>query len=423
MSPDQQQHIEGAFQTLVRGNGRSAQHQIPDGPSDTSSYPQSTAAATTLSKITSSDDYGTLGLDTTATSSYPLQLPESSERSRLHRLYFDNFHTEHPFLDEHDVEIRLSNTLDRLGCLDNINTSPIISIDGESSSFMAMVCTTWALAQNTSSPTPGMHSAKAACHLPGHAMYTTSRKVLQAFEGIQPPSLDTVRCYVLNSIYSLHVDMVDIALQSHAVATRLLAIVGPPARKQPGRQERSTGEVRLWWTIFILDRTLSRVAEAPCLLHIHHLPDELHRALETPQWHGRTCDKMPFNMSSPTLQAEQGTASTQNIDNIYLQVVGYVCHLWSNFCDQIHSGQAGDQRCSLRLSALLDTELQVLDAILPAPLRWQTPETPRTGEAGDASYTRRRLSILLVSPCTALYSLGALADSSWRPFANELVYQ
>src|SRR5699024_11396650 len=64
----------------------------------------------------------------------------------------------YPFLDEDDMEMRLSRTLDRLGYSNTMDTPTAISIDSEASAFMAMVCTTWALAQNTPGITPTMRS-------------------------------------------------------------------------------------------------------------------------------------------------------------------------------------------------------------------------------------------------------------------------
>lgn len=395
ISPVETQHIEGLNQTFDGVNGNSGQHPLPDAQQVTSFHPESTAITRNPSGIPLSARHEPLG--TASISSYPLQLPTVPERLLLHRQYFDSFHIAYPFLDEDDMEMRLSLTLDRLGRADNMDTATLICIDSKSSTFMAMVCAAWALAQNTLRISPTTQNTKLSEELPGHAMYTTSRSLLQAFEGIHPPSLDAVRCHLLNTIYALHADMVDCAMQSHAVAARLLIIADSQGRNQTDRQDCNTTARSLWWTIYILDRTLSRVSDVPYLLSNHQLPHELHRALEAPKWQRQMCDSLPLNSPHSTLHMQQSKDTEEHLDDLYLQSVAYACHLWSSFTDRIHSATPRYHRCFLREAALLDTEHRVLDATLPSSLQSEVLSTLGTQVTRKASDTCRYLSIQLVS--------------------------
>ena len=334
---------------------------------------------------------------------FHLQLPPSIERSRLLQQYFDNFHPEYPFLDQRDIETRLSRTLARLGCpTTDTGSSVVVAIDSEASSFMALICAIFALSQSTSRPLEEARSGhQPADHVPGYATWSTSRKLQQAFDGVRSLSLETISCHVLNSVFALHADMVDVALQLHAAAARLLpAVDSPNSCWRRGQQGRSRNAIDLlWWTVFILDRTLSRISETPYVLHPDKLPDGLRRGLEAPMWQGQTCERLPPNaVSSLELWGSENDNGALHMDAICLQVVAYICNLWSSFSDQVLSMPIRGHHCTLRLSALLDTELQVCSASIPAILQWGTPETPEDNiRQGSPSYLNRRLSILLVS--------------------------
>lgn len=404
MSPVEERHVEGLCQTFDGVNASSEQPPVSDAPSVASLYHQTSAVTSTPSRPALSDGHERLA--STASSSYVLHVPAPSERLRLYRQYFDSFHAIYPFLDEDDMEMRLSHTFDRLGYPNARDTSTSISIDSEASTFMAMVCTTWALAQTTPGITTTMENAESREDQPGQAMYTASRNLLQAFEGIYPPSLDTVRCHILYSIYALHGDMLDIALQSHAVATRVMTTVDPMRRGQNDRQESKSAELRLWWIIFILDRTLSRICDVPYLFHKHQMPSQLHGGLESPRWQRKMCDMMSPTLRSLALEGEKSTEITGDMDGLYLRIMGYVCHLWSSFMEEIHSVTPEHHRCFLRESTLLDADLQVLNAMLPSTLQWEILGSWETPVARNASDTCRRLSIRLVGQC--IISHGSL---------------
>lgn len=406
MPPVETQHMEGLNQTFDGVNGSAEQRPLPYAGQVASLHPESTASATNPSGISLSALHEPLG--TPGIRSYPLQLPTVSERLRLHRQYFDSFHIPYPFLDEDDMDMRLSLTLDRLRRPNNINTPTHICIDSKSSAFIAMVCAAWALARNTLVILPTTENPLSSEELPGHAMYTTSRSLLQTFEGTHPPSLDTVRCHLLNTIYALHADMVDCALQSHAVAARLLIIVDSQCRNQTDEQDCNTIARSLWWTVYILDRTLSRVSNVPYLLSNHRLPHELHRALEGPKWQRQMCDSLPLTSLHSTFHVEQSEDPAGDIDDCYLQVMAYVCHLWSSFTDGIHSEAPRYHRCFLREAALLDTEHRVLDATLPSSFQSEILQTPETQVTRKAANTCRCLSIKLVSLCTMSHSSRSL---------------
>lgn len=332
-----------------------------------------------------------------STITFPLQLPSSFERTWLIQQYFDNFHPAYPILEKEDCETRLSETLAQLGCRGTEIESPaVIAVDSKSSSFMALVCATCALGQSISAVSreaardDGLPDSP-----PGHSMWSTSRKLLQTFDGLQPPSLDVVKCHVLNSIYALHANMVDVSLQSHAIAARLLPIASSPTRRRGDEREHSRGDINLWWNIFILDRTLSRMSDTSYMLRLSQLPDEIQRDLEAPWWQGQRCSRSPPDVPDLGSQHGQNEIAAVDGDTLYLRVMGSLCYMWSSFCDQISDPRRGSH-CTMRQAALLDTELQVFAASLPAILELGTSDVLRTPERGE-SMTSRRLSILLVS--------------------------
>lgn len=388
-SPTEERHERTPPLTLNGAGGNSVPYHPTDVPP--AGLARSRTAAVSVTPATRTSQACRESLLRTATNSYRLQLPSIREGSRLLQNSLNTLRPEYPCLDLGDIEVRLSQTLTRLGCPPgSLDLSPIITVDAESSSFMALVCALWALGQSTSSSAETVScSDEPADRPPGYAMYETSRKVLQAFHGLQKPSLDTVRYHVMSTLYALRADMVDVALQTHAIAARLLTIVDPLSR-QPRDHWHGTNETCLWWVVFILDHTLSQVSALPYVLRVDQLPDELRAGLELHGRNGQICDRLPAVSPSPISQAAEAVSSTVTL---YLQVMGCLHCLWASFTDQMHSTPERGHRCSLRQSALLDTELRVLHASIPSKLRWETPRT----DDGDVLGTCRRLSIFLVS--------------------------
>lgn len=374
------------------------QYHSTDEPPDASVRSQITVAPLVCESSNSRGGYEASNND--AANFHPLQLPPLAEVSRLLQRYFDVFDPEYPFLRQGEIETRLPQALAELGCPPNDEGSPVfITVTPEASSSIALVCAILALGQNTvDASSRALYSDEAPNHLPGYIMHDASRKLLQAFDGLQRASLDTVRCHLLNCIYALHANMVEVALQLYATAARLLTVVDPPKHHQGRQEQRSAHDLGLWWSVFILDRTLSRISDAPYILRINQLPTEIQDALDGALLNERACIQSQRPVPIPGHRDGRNEASEEDIDIQYLQVMGHLCHLWSSFQDKAYSNRTPGHHCSLKNLAILDTELQIFDASIPSALRWEPPQILESGTTGaKLPDTYRRLSIMLVS--------------------------
>lgn len=326
----------------------------------------------------------------TQSNHYAVQLPPADQVTGLLQHYFLNVNYEYPILSRHDVEDRLVSTLSRLECRLG-RTSMLVTVDSEASRPMSLICALLSLSQFTSNAfASASHNAKP----PGFAWYEHSKKMLQAFES-QKISLDIVRCHTLHTIYALHADMLDAALESHSIASRLLTAVYPPTLCREDEPGRGTAAYNLWWTVFSLDRTLSRVLGISYTLRVNQMPGTLTEQLEIPQGNQRACGRRNSLPQSPTLEAE-GIQST-NHDPAFLEALGYLGHIWSSLYDQLISKSSNTGGCGLRTSALLDTELQLFTATLSDELQWCSRERSAEILSDDGPKFSRRLSILTAS--------------------------
>lgn len=332
------------------------------------------------------------------TVSFPLQLPPSFERSWLIQQYFDNFHPAYPFLDQEDFETRVSRTLAQLGCHATDREPPVVvTVDSKASPFLALVCAIWALGQSVSGVSDQVkRNDELADFPPGYSMWSSSRKLLQAFDGLRPPSVDTVRCYVLNCIYALHANMIDVSLQSHAAAARLLILTDSRTCQRRDQQGRSAGETHLWWNIFILDRTLSRMSDVRYMLRLDQLPYEIQRDLEAPWWQEQRCSESSPGVSDLESQLGRNEIAAVDGDVLCLRAMGSLCNMWSVYSDEISKPRRGNC-CTLRQTALLDTELQVFADSLPAELQWGGKESPSIPNGAECNSTRQLLIFLVSS--------------------------
>ncbi|KAH7140040.1 hypothetical protein B0J13DRAFT_69852 [Dactylonectria estremocensis] len=319
------------------------------------------------------------------TKCFTLQLPATADLKLLLKKYFSDIHHEYPFLDQQDIETRLSFTLGQLGRQPN-RSSTVLEVDGEAFPLIALVCSILSIAQVTLDIDTAPTQNEKPSSPPGLPFHELSKNILHAFEPHQI-SLDIIRCHTLQSLYALHTEMLHPALQSHSIATRQLTTMHCSELCRE-TQPRCKKVDNLWLVIFVLDRKLSRIAGTSHTLHLDQIPVELREGLESSQISGPTCEKHEQITRGQGLspRAQYDTHQTR----LFLEALGSLGHIWGSLFDQIRSPIKG---CSIRASALLDTELLVFRATLAHTLRW---ETDRDSEGGTASESVANLSRRLI---------------------------
>lgn len=244
-------------------------------------------------------------------------------------------------------------------------------------------------------------------HPPGFEYYTRSKQLLHTFEPAHA-SPDIISCYVLHCIYALQVDNLQASLHSHAAAARSLATIDP-------YYQDSDCTDRLWWTIWILDRELSRMLGISCMLRAEQLPKGLRDRMDN---HliglgcGRSSTSSDSHNNSPELLSPRLNGKMK--DTVFLEARGYLSETYNRICGHNRPSSA-HKECRIRSSAICDAELDIFEALLPQSLRLESG-VPMRESNGVASWDTllHPLIILLVGVLSSILLVAQPKSQLWN---------
>ncbi|KAJ5124311.1 uncharacterized protein N7515_008136 [Penicillium bovifimosum] len=219
----------------------------------------------------------------------------------------------------------------------------------------------------------------------------TARTLLQTFE-LMPPNLEILRCHTLFTIYLLHMDFLDLALQSIAVTVRLAMTLQLHRRSAPANNGSDCYDRNLWWMIYILDRDIACIAGVPYLIRDEEIePPRPGRVGRLGNFSG--VSYMP--PSDDTGGQNEPEDQSFHRETMYLEVMAHLGRIWAHIWTGLFDNDS-ETDCQWERTEVLDAQLRVLQQRLPPDLSWKPPMgLGRKFDKDDEIIMQRQLVVLM----------------------------
>ncbi|KAJ5520242.1 hypothetical protein N7463_000695 [Penicillium fimorum] len=223
-------------------------------------------------------------------------------------------------------------------------------------------------------------------HFANHA-----RSLLQTFENL-PPSLEALRCHTLITIYFLHMDFLDLALQSISVTARLAMALQLHRKSSSSRKGSDSYDQNLWWTIYALDRNLACLGGIPYLIRDEEI-DEPRPARDGKS--KRFSSVTNINCQNEPVQQDGPIEGSLHQEAMYLEVLAYLGRIWACIWNDLVT-DSSEPDCRWQVTEILDAQLRIIQQQLPAELVWRSPSSlGRDLENIQETSMQRQLVILM----------------------------
>lgn len=305
-----------------------------------------------------------------------VELPDPTMLQHLFDVYFYDFDSYFPIIDRQEFESLVYSIIHRLGyCASNFLVVPGV----HDLSTIALVCVMLALAECLDTG-DGAHDGD---DKPGWRKYTICRYVINQLSHSGPLDLNLVRTQCLAAAYLMHCEALKAASQAVTVAWQLVVStrLNNQATWPKGEPEETLQRQQLWWTIYYLDRQISR--RSGLAYHIRDtefVVDDFSESDEAVD-------------SGPTANSAQFS----NVAKSYMQGLINLARLWGNVWDMffaVGATKPGDwMEIEIMDARILNTRRQ-----LPNTLNWDKDDLPKyTLNGEDEPHIRRRLQLYTVS--------------------------
>jgi hypothetical protein len=314
-----------------------------------------------------------------------VRLPDPGSMQHLFDVYFRDLDNYFPFLDRQELEPRMYRVIRRLGYSAQ-NTVILVHVDDTAT--IALMCIMMAIAECID-PSEGVCDGE---RKPGWERYLMFRRAMQRLFRSGPLDLDVVRAQAIAATYLMHCEALEAASQAVAVAWQLAVSIRLNNQKVwPKREAKETLErQQLWWTIYFLDRQISRRSGIP-----YHIRDT---EFDVDDFTGNetTVDGGPERLSLYPSTNSKG----------YMQGLINLARLWGNVWDTffaVGATKTGDWM-----------EVEIMDARILNTCR-QLPDTLTWDPNNLASYTRNGEDELHLRRRLQLYTVGGTCKSREPP--------
>ncbi len=310
---------------------------------------------------------------------YSIELPDMSQIQRSVHGYFEVATGQYPALHPDSTQSRIHQILEYL---QYPPTGDRVEVDEVAAPTVALLCAMIAISASTRIDTSSSTTNDLATLFLNHA-----RNLLYEFEFL-PPSREILQCHTLVTIQLLHMDFLDLAIQSSAVTTRLALFLRfhQRLRYSPRESDIASYDQNLWWTVYILDRNIAYLSGTPGLIK----DEDIDAPSPIPD-HGfkRFCDvKYTTRPSEPVGQREQ--------DASFLDVCAHIWRLWGRTWNNL-APDSSPLNCHWEAAEVIDTQLRAMQQRLPPTLAWRhLPRSDAEPDQKDNVSRQRRLIILMV---------------------------
>ena len=305
-----------------------------------------------------------------------VEFPDPSALQHLLDVYFRDMDSYFPFLDRQDTESCIYSVIRRLG-YSSYNRMLVVTM--EDLSIIALACIMLALAEC-------LDTGEGACDgdtKPGWERYLQSCGAIQHFSPSKTLDLHVVRAQCLVAAYLMHCGILSAASEAISVTWKLATSIRLNNNKAWPAEDvkRTLQKQKLWWTIYFLDRQISRRSGIA-----YHIRDT------------------EFNVDDFTLNgnAVDGNLVPQtdwhsSITRSYFQALISSARLWGHVWDTFFAVGATKQGDWMEVEI---TDARILNARrqLPRALTWDSDELANyTLSDEDEPHIRRRLQLFTVS--------------------------
>jgi hypothetical protein len=305
-----------------------------------------------------------------------VEFPDPSALQHLLDVYFRDMDNYFPFLDRQDTESRIYSVICRLG-YSSYNRLLVVTM--EDLPIIALACIMLALAEC-------LDTSEGACDgdtKPGWERYLQSCRAIQHASHSKTLDLHVVRAQCLVAAYLMQCQVLSAASEAISVTWKLATSIRlNNQRTWPAEDiKRTLQKQKLWWTIYFLDRQISRRSGTA-----YHIRDT------------------EFDVDDFTLNgnAEDGNLVPQtdwqtSITRSYLQALISSARLWGHVWDTffaVGATKKGDwMEVEITDARILNSRRQ-----LPRTLTWNSDELANYSLSDeDEPHIRRRLQIFTVS--------------------------
>lgn len=317
-----------------------------------------------------------------------LDLPSPSSLQHLLDVYFREFDAYFPFLDVQDTRSRIDSVIHRLGH-GSQNRLLILSLDDLST--VALLCHMLAMAECVD---PG-EGASDGETMSGWEQYIQGCRAMQRFSHSKTINLDVVRAQCLAAAYLMHNEILHAASRAVSVAWQLATCIRLHDQKAwPENAEEIPQRRRLWWTIYFLDRQISRRSGAA-----YHIRDiEFH------------VDDFSDIKDAVDQTAHAQPEAHQSISSSYVQVLVNLARLWGHVWDTFFAVGAPKKADCMEVE-IMDARILNTRRHLPILLTWKSDDLAKYALNGeDEPHIRRRIQIYTVSTKHSIMQKSSLND-------------
>lgn len=306
-----------------------------------------------------------------------VEFPDPPSLQHLLDVYFRDMDNYFPFLDRQDTESRIYSVIRRLGYS---SYNRMLVVTTEDLPVIALACIMLALAEC-------VDSGEGACDgdtKPGWERYLQSYRAIHCFSQCKTLDLNIVRAQCLVAAYLMHCESLNAASEAVSVTWRLATSIRLNNKRAWPNEDakRTLQRQQLWWTIYYLDRQISRRSGAA-----YHIRDT-EFDVDDFTLNGNAAD------GNPLPQTDWHSSITRS----YLQALIALARLWGQVWDTffaVGATKKGDwMEVEIMDARILNTRRQ-----LPKALTWDSDELANYMLAGeDDPHIRRRLLLFTVSP-------------------------
>ncbi|KAJ5154450.1 uncharacterized protein N7500_009889 [Penicillium coprophilum] len=288
---------------------------------------------------------------------YDIELPAFSKIQESLHIYFENVGRHYPAIQRENTRSRVHETIEGL----TYASCGGIYIDYVAAPTVALLCIIIAIAEMIENNTLSFDTR--ATHFAKHA-----RSLLQTFED-RPANLEVLRCHTLITIYLLHMECLDLALQSIAVTVRLAMALQLHRRSSSPKEGGDSYDQYLWWTIYVLDRDLACLGGIPYLIRDEEI--DAPRPARDGQFK-RFSSVTYINCSNEVIERSGWMEESVHQEDMYLETLAHLGRLWARIWDDLAT-DSSELDCQWQAMETLDAQFRILRQQLPAELVWMSP--------------------------------------------------
>ena len=307
-----------------------------------------------------------------------IEFPDPSALQHLFDVYFREMDNYFPFLDRQQTESLIYSVIRRLG-YSSYNRMLVANL--EDLSVIALACIMMAMAECLDTD-DGARDGDADVR-PGSERYLQSCRAIQYLSQSKSLDIHVVGAQCLVAAYLMHCETLGAASEAIAATWRLATSIRLNNKNAWSNEDidRNLQKQKLWWTIYFLDRQISRRSGLA-----YHIRDTEFNV-----------DDFSLNENAADYNGMPHNGWHSSTTRSYLQALINTARLWGNVWDTLFAVGA-TKKGDLMEVEIMDARILHTRRQLPKALTWVSDELENYTRSGeDEPHIRRRLHLSTVS--------------------------